>query len=559
MYSKPHVLFAAVAALAGGSWSCRDAPPFVAVFCLDGASGDIIDELRSHQRVPAFERLIDDGVYGPMQSLAERRIMAAEPRRGYWSPILWASVATGVVAERHGVRDFLLPKPGTSVVWMGSEDDPPVAELNLPEIRGSGPFLMRLRLRSYESNGTQNIGIRFNGEPLGNLTVPVEWQEFQVAVATERLRPARNEVVFELTRQSRPSDVTSGRTKDHRLLSAQLARLEVLDVEGRSVLELDPAFARFDLGRGFYKPEGPVVEAQSAHLRSRPVWTLAGDEGHPVGIVGYWGTWPAYPVNGYLVSSRMGLRGRRVNTTSDLTWPPELVSEIEPLYPSLEEMEPVFSSLHLLDCDPPLIEDRAAIPGVLRQDELYVRAARKLLPSMSSGLFMVYFESLDVLSHAYLSWKHGAEMRPGCRESARRIVDSTYELVDRWLGELIALLPEHATIVVISDHGLVPAELGGLHSPEGIFIASGAGIRQDRAFHGASVLDVAPTLLHLLSSPVPLAMDGKVLAQIFEPETLERAPPRYVDSEIDFDVGTEASSEGQDDVLERLRSIGYIH
>ncbi|HSF14596.1 MAG TPA: alkaline phosphatase family protein [Vicinamibacteria bacterium] len=559
MGSKRHVLFAALAALVGGSWSCGDAPPFVVVFCLDGASGDIIDELRSHRRVPAFERLIDDGVYGPMQSLAERRIMAADPRRGYWSPILWASVATGVVAERHGVRDFLLPAPGTSVVWMGSEDDPPLAELYLPEIRGSGPFLLRLRLRSYEPNGTQNIGLRLNGEPLGNLTVSVEWQEFQVPMTAERLRPARNELVFELTRQSRPSDATGGISKDHRLLAAQLARLRVLNVEGRSILELDPAFARFHLGRGFHKPEGPVVEAQSAHLRSRPVWTLAGDDGHPVGIVGYWGTWPAYPVNGFLVSSRMGLRGRRLNTKNDLTWPPELVSEIEPLYPSLDEMEPVFSSLHLLDCDPPLIEDRAAIPGVLRQDELYFRAARKLLPSMSSGLFMVYLESIDVLSHHSLSWKYGAEMRPGCPESARQIVDSVYELVDRWLGELIALVPEHATILVISDHGLVPGELGGLHSPEGIFIASGRGIRRDRAFYGASVLDVAPTLLHLLSSPVPLAMDGKVLAPIFEPETLERHPPHYVDSEIDFDIGAEASSEGQNDVLERLRSIGYIH
>jgi predicted AlkP superfamily phosphohydrolase/phosphomutase len=64
-------------------------------------------------------------------------------------------------------------------------------------------------------------------------------------------------------------------------------------------------YARFELGRGFYQPESEVVEAQSSHGRTLPLWKLLGDAGHTVGVVGFWNTWPAYPVNGFLVSSRM--------------------------------------------------------------------------------------------------------------------------------------------------------------------------------------------------------------------------------------------------------------
>lgn len=532
--------------------------PFTAWFAIDGATFEIIDELRSRGKLPAFDALIRSGTSGPMRSLAERRLMRTNRQRGYWSPILWASMATGVVPEKHGIRDFLLPVAGTSQVWMGSEEDPPQAELRFPEVATTAPVLLRVRLRSHTPNGEQSIGLRLNGEALVEWTVGVEWRDYTIPLEPERLRPARNHLVFDLSRQSRPADNPA--SSDRRLLSAELARFELLDRHGDALYVFDPVYERFSLGRGFYQPEARVVEAQSAHLRVAPVWSLLGDREHPVSIVGYWTTWPAYPVNGYLVSSRMGLRGRRQNTQRDLTWPAELAQEIEPLYPDGDAMKTIFAKAHLSDCEPPLIDDEGSVVSdVLRQDELYFRAAKKLLPDMDRGLFAVYFESIDVASHAYLHWRHGGALREGCPESARALIDEVYVQIDRWLGELVALLPEGAKIVVVSDHGLVPSNEGGLHSPEGIFIASGEGVRAGARMRGAGVLDVAPTLLHLFDEPIPFEMDGKLLAQAFTREWLESHPPRYIDEDMDFRFSRDASAEGDEEALERLRSIGYIN
>jgi len=77
-------------------------------------------------------------------------------------------------------------------------------------------------------------------------------------------------------------------------------------------------------------------------------------------------------------------------------------------------------------------------------------------------------------------------------------------------------------------------------------------------YRGASLLDIAPTILYRLSEPVPLALDGKVLAPIFDIEWLSANPPRYVEKDILGDVGGGVSREGAEDVLERLRALGYI-
>jgi len=83
-------------------------------------------------------------------------------------------------------------------------------------------------------------------------------------------------------------------------------------------------------------------------------------------------------------------------------------------------------------------------------------------------------------------------------------------------------------------------------------------VRTRREYRGASLLDTAPTILHQLSEPVSLAMDGKVFAHIFESEWLRENPPRYVEKDITGGVGGGVSREGPDDVLERLRARGYI-
>ncbi len=414
-----------------------------------------------------------------------------------------------------------------------------------------------MRLRSHTPNGPQRISISLNGVLLESVEVPVEWSEFTIDIPPESIRSALNLLAFGFEKQSRPSD--GGVSKDDRLLAAEMSSLEVLDADERTVVSFDPVYGRFDLGRGFYQPESDVVEAQSSHGRTLPIWRLLGDAGHPVGVVGFWNTWPAYPVNGFLVTSRMGLRGRRQNTTTALTWPLELASELEPLYPSASDMKDTFARIHALDCDPPLTELRNGLADVLRQDELYFRASKKLLPTLERGFFTVYFESIDVASHSYIQWRSGSRLPETCRETARGLVDAVYVEVDRYIGELLEMLPETATVIIVSDHGLAPAGDRGLHSPNGIFIAAGEGIRKSadyprRLAPGHRAHDPPSTVR------ARAARDGRESSRSDLRGRLapyKSCPIRQTES-IEGQVGTGVSREATEDVLERLKALGYI-
>ncbi len=481
--------------------------------------------------------------------------MNENTRRGFHSPILWTSIATGKVPEKHGVRDFVLPVRGTSKVWMGSEETPASATLTLPDLTGRRPLTLQLRLHSFAPNGEQTVQLFLNQTPLQSISVPVKWEDISISIPDEALRPVRNELVLVFSRQIRPAE--HGSSADRRQLACELASVKVVDSRGVRVFSLDPVHQRFSLGRGFYMPRGKVTEIQSTHWRAMPYWSLLGDIGHRVGIVGHWGTFPAREVNGFLVSSRMGMKHKR-RGSSGLTWPPQLAAELSELTPDSREIGSILERLHLSDCDPPLLKDKTGVQKILLQDEYYLRIARELLPTMERGLFSVYFRGIDVVSHVTLHWRHGAPLREGCGESVRSAVDQTYVQMDHWFGQLLNILPRNATVIVLSDHGEQPISGAGDHAPYGIFIASGPAIRRGVVFQGASVLDIAPSLLHMFGAPIPLDMDGKLLPQIFEASWLSTHPPRYADIDTSLSVDEEVITEGREEMLDQLKALGYI-
>jgi len=528
--------------------------PLVLFIGADGATPEVIDELRSAGRLPALETLIRTGTYGKMHSLAARRIMEEDDRSRYASPIVWTTIATGKVPEKHGIRDFVLPIRGTASVWMGSAEDPGRAALTFPEVAGRKPFTVRLELHSYRPNGEQLVQLTLNGTELPPLSVPVRRSELSVPIPEGALRPVLNDLAFTFPKQAVPAE--QGDSTDRRRLGLELGELSIVDARGEVVYTMDPVDDRFSLGRGFYMPRGNLTEVQSVHWRALPFWSLLGDLGHPVGIIGYWGTWPAYEVNGFLVSSRMGLRDRR--HSQRVTWPDDLGERLEPLAPGQADLQQLLEKLHYADCDPPLLADKTGVQKILLQDEFYYRIAREMLPTMDRGLLTVYFRSIDLASHVSLHWRHGAELREGCQETVRQIVDQAYVQVDAWIGGLLEILPADATVVVVSDHGEQPVPGGGHHAPYGIFVAKGEGIRVGASFRGASVLDVAPTMLHLFGAPIPLDMDGKVLPQIHESDWLAAHPPAYADIDTSFASDEDATAEGNEEILEQLKALGYI-
>lgn len=105
------------------------------------------------------------------------------------------------------------------------------------------------------------------------------------------------------------------------------------------------------------------------------------------------------------------------------------------------------------------------------------------------------------------------------------------------------------------------------HRSEGILLAWGRDIDAGRRLAGASVVDIAPTLLHSLDEPVSRRRDGRVIEEIFDPESPPATRPVATADYGTSGAGEEAvegeavdeDGEGdREEVEERLRGLGYL-
>jgi predicted AlkP superfamily phosphohydrolase/phosphomutase len=104
------------------------------------------------------------------------------------------------------------------------------------------------------------------------------------------------------------------------------------------------------------------------------------------------------------------------------------------------------------------------------------------------------------------------------------------------------------------------SEWGGTHRLHGIMIAGGPAFKTGAEIVNARLIDIAPTLLHLLDVPVPEDMDGKVLTRLFHPDFLSahavRAGAASGTSGADRPSGY--TDEESAKVEERLQALGYL-
>jgi len=100
----------------------------------------------------------------------------------------------------------------------------------------------------------------------------------------------------------------------------------------------------------------------------------------------------------------------------------------------------------------------------------------------------------------------------------------------------------------------------GFHRDNGIFIAHGKHFKRGVNLEGASIMDIAPTILYSLGLPIVEDMDGKVLKEIFTEEFLSSHPIQYrAPSEAEKKTrGETYSAEERKKIEERLRALGYI-
>jgi len=100
------------------------------------------------------------------------------------------------------------------------------------------------------------------------------------------------------------------------------------------------------------------------------------------------------------------------------------------------------------------------------------------------------------------------------------------------------------------------SHLSGTHTMNGILIAVGPNI-VNKKIHHARIYDIAPTLLYLFDHSVPDDIDGRVLAEIFEPLYLREHQIDYSCSIRNLENGITQRNDSKT-VKENLKTLGYL-
>jgi arylsulfatase A-like enzyme len=93
---------------------------------------------------------------------------------------------------------------------------------------------------------------------------------------------------------------------------------------------------------------------------------------------------------------------------------------------------------------------------------------------------------------------------------------------------------------------------------EGILLARGQGFKKGKPIKGARLIDLAPTILHVLGNKIPTDMDGRVLTDLFDKDFLEGRPVEYREPGVDVAAPASPPGEEEEDVIRRLKDLGYL-
>jgi len=188
----------------------------------------------------------------------------------------------------------------------------------------------------------------------------------------------------------------------------------------------------------------------------------------------------------------------------------------------------------------------------------------------------LYYTAIDHFSHSFMSY-HPPRL-PWVSEQEfelyKDVINSVYRFSDMTLRRLIDLAGPDATVIVCSDHGFQsgaqrprllpnePAAPAAWHRQFGIFVAKGPNIKKDERVQGATLLDIAPTILSMFGLPAGKDMDGRPLVEIFERPPMIQAIDSWdaVDGEagmIKEDTAT-SSADDADQIMQQLAALGYV-
>lgn len=336
---------------------------------------------------------------------------------------------------------------------------------------------------------------------------------------------------------------------------------------------------------GFAEPcpsTGGVRPITNLSRKTKAVWNIFSQQGWRSNVIGWWPSHPAEPIRGAMISNHFQQAAGNLG-------------EDWPMRPGTVHPERLAGPLRAMRIHPAELENEHVLPFIPRAAEIDQTRDRRMencakILAEISGIHAaataclqlepwefaaVYYDGIDHFGHGFMRYHPPRQPWIGERdfELYRGVIEAAYRYHDLMLDTLLRIAGDDTTVMLISDHGFEPGRLrphgvpnepagpAAEHSPFGMFVLRGPGIKSGERIHGATLLDVAPTLLHLYGLPVGRDMDGKVLVNCF----VQPAAPAFIESwdQVAGDAGRHPAETRLDpaesrEALRHLVELGYI-
>jgi predicted AlkP superfamily phosphohydrolase/phosphomutase/tetratricopeptide (TPR) repeat protein len=336
---------------------------------------------------------------------------------------------------------------------------------------------------------------------------------------------------------------------------------------------------------GFIEPDpvnGGARPYTSTSRKCKALWNILSQSGLRSNVVGWWASHPAEPINGTVVTNAFG--GVRFNPEKGWTVPKGAIhpSERATELARFRVFPNELTEAHIL----PFIPDAAKIDQkkdkrlssfakVLSDNASVHAVATALMESEPWDFTAVYYDGIDHFSHAFMAY-HPPKLEWITEDDYamyKDVVKGAYRFHDMMLERLLDLAGPETTVILCSDHGFEsgsqrprgtprePAGPAAWHRQYGIFVIAGQGVRRDERIYGASLIDIAPTVLTLFDLPIGQDMDGRPLLEAFEqiPEVKTIPSWESVAGESGMHTGEQQLDPAQaTELMQQFAALGYI-
>lgn len=397
--------------------------------------------------------------------------------------------------------------------------------------------------------------------------------------ALETIKPTKSPAIWTTIATGEPP-VEHGITQfvGNRLTGGTANFARIRPVEGIGLSQWLPSILK--LGRSLH----------GGNRHEAAYWEIASSFDHSMLMINWWMSWPASPLQGWMVTERVHTRSfgslKRPDEQSRVTFPPSLRDRVQSVRYTPDDLtyEDVRNFMEVSRREFREMKSTSWRKHQLKSEFKYMysmfetnrRLVDKLLPAAREELkppvdLFVVFRLLDIAGHTALRYSDLTPSHPSVDPADERkfdtVVTRAYRAIDRVIGNILERR-QGGYVFVVSDHGFQynpdaqnsSSLFDHNDAPEGIWMLSGPGVRSGFKKR-LSIYDVLPVLARVKGFPLSLDWKHGVPDSIFEDSFKGNRESLIINSyDENYRANPTVDRSNWDDRVfkNRLKALGYL-